>query len=500
MKEDLFQSYIEEVISFMDTVEMDASLSYIDEILRGKDEKSIIDGGEFLEECYKFLNEKLIFVRKYQYGFYMKKIEQKDVVEGASALKTAKYFIIKGIKEGDIKGLLEGIMIFDYFNLSFDKLLDMENISIKEKKVLSVKLGEILSSIKVMLKNTDEIPYNEKLCYEEYEHGLQEKNMKKVYDFIEVLERGRGYYLNGVIRGLIQFTSFFNSTLLKNVLCKKTSPLEIAVILDVLEEERKLSMALGNDVKNEWVLIEVIRQVLGGNRKQHLTDDLANKIKLILGQLKNLDEEFFFQSIDFFGTYEDFNYVLGSILAKSDREIILKYINTFKMTHYRYDENDRLFIESFLREASEENSLFLCSKMYQRWNSYLKDLIKEKKFVQDLVYTNCFYMVVYYFLLRKNEQEDVLQELKSIIKQIEEIYNIWCENSTEFRTRFFTSLTCLYLLSIECKEKSYELNDDKGLADEIKIFLKDKRIWLYYFDMTEMPPIIKEMEKVWFKN
>ena len=87
----------------------------------------------------------------------------------------------------------------------------------------------------------------------------------------------------------------------------------------------------------------------------------------------------------------------------------------------------------------------------------------------------------------------MLEELESAIKEVEEVNYVWCEDSSEIRSRFFTQLTNFYLLSIECREKAYNVSSNKELADRIKVFLKDERIWLYYFDMTKVPSVLKDM-------
>ncbi len=75
------------------------------------------------KKTYKYLNEKLGFINKYKYGFYVEEIDNQDVIEGAKALITAKYFISKGINRGDLKEIIKGIDIklFRAFFWSIDR-------------------------------------------------------------------------------------------------------------------------------------------------------------------------------------------------------------------------------------------------------------------------------------------------------------------------------------------------------------------------------------------
>ena len=496
MREVLFKNYTEKVINSIDRLELNDSLLYLDSILENSEVKDILNGGKSLEKTYKYLNEKLGFINKYKYGFYVEEIDNQDVIEGAKALITAKYFISKGINRGDLKEIIKGILILNYFELPFGQLIEIEDFTKEERRVLSIKLKEFLSALSIKISMPNDAPYNEKRYFEEYENGIREKNMKKVYDFIEAIKRGRGYGLREVMRGLIKFISFINPILLKRTISERTDPLEILAIIEPLEDDEKLIMGLGEDIKNEWVLVGIIYQILDNNRNKRLGDNVLDAMRTILDQLWTINEELFFQCINYFGNYEDFNIILGRVLGRANRETILKYVSSYRISEYRGDwENDRLFIENFMNESEEENSLFLCSEMFKKWERYLKDFIKQNKYIQGPIYTNCFYMIVYYFLLRKNQQEDFLQELEKIIFEILEINYIWCESPIEIRARFFINLTYLYLLSIECRHKAYVLATKEELVSKLQMFFKDERIWLYYFNTLDKPSFLKEIEE-----
>lgn len=496
MKEDLFKIYIKKAIDYIDELEPDNSLLYLDDILKDIEVKDILNGGKSLEKTYMYLNEKLNFINKYRYGFYIEEIDEQDIIEGAKSLITVKHFISKGINKENIKELIKGILIFSYFKIPFNQLIEIEDFDTEYIKLLSVKLEEILLALSIKVSIPKDAPYNEKKHYEEYENGIKEKDMRKIYGFVEALRRGTGYGLRGVLRDLIRFTFFINPILVKEVISKKTDPLEILTMIEALEDNEKLIMGLGEDIENEWVLVGIIYEILGNKRKKRLEDNVLDSIRMIVEQLQATNEELFFQCINYFGNYEDFNIVLGRVLGATDKALIFRYVNNYTVTDYRGDWlNDQLFIENFINESEEEIILFLCSEMFKKWEKYLEDLANQHKYIQEPIYTNCFYIVIYYFIFRKNIQEDFLHELEMILLGIQDVNYNWCEGQLEIRARFFIKLTYLYLLSIECRYKSYDPAINEKLFLELGMFFKDKRLWLYYFDTLDKPSLIKEIEE-----
>ena len=128
-------------------------------------------------------------------------------------------------------------------------------------------------------------------------------------------------------------------------------------MIEPLEDDEKLIMGLGEDIKNEWVLIGIIYQILDNNRNKRLGDNVLDAMRRVLDQLWTINEELFFQCINYFGNYEDFNIILGRVLGRANRETILKYVSSYRISEYRGDwENDRLFIESFMNKSEEENT------------------------------------------------------------------------------------------------------------------------------------------------
>lgn len=496
MKEILFKAYIKKVIDSIDGLELDNSLLYLNSILENSEIKDILGGGKSLEIAYKYLNEKLKFLNKYKYGFYVEEINNQDVMKGVKSLITAKCFITKGIKQGDLKEIIKGILISNYFEFPFNQLIEIEDFSKEERRKLSEKIKEFLSALSIKINIPNDAPYNEKRYFEEYENGIREKNMGKVYSFIRAVEMGRGYSLSGIMRGLIRFIYFFDPTLLKVAISKRADPLEILAMIEALEDDETLIMGRGEDVKNEWVLLGILYHVLGRDRRKEFKNNVLEGMAIILEQLRCVNEDLFFQSISFFRNFKAFNIILGRVLGKADKNTILKYVNNYKISDYRDEyENGRLFIENFLKEAGKENCFLLCSEMFRKWERYLKNFIKQNKYIQEPLYTNSFYMIIYYFLLRGNQQEDFLLELERILFRIIEINCIWCESSIEIRARFFVNLTYLYLLCIECRHKGYTLNSRKDLISELELFLNDKRIWLYYFRTLNKPLLLKEIEE-----
>lgn len=496
MKEDLFKIYIKKVIDYIDKLEPDNSLLYLDDILKDIEIKDILNGGKSLEKTYKYLNKNLNFINKYKYGFYIEEIDEQDIIEGARSLITVKYYISKGINKRNIKELIKGILIFSYFKIPFNQLIEIEDLETEYIKLLSVKLEEILSALSIKVSISKDAPYNEKRDYEEYEDGIKEKNMRKVYGFVEAVRRGTGYGLRRVLRDLIRFTFFINPILVKEVISKKTDPLEILIMIEPLEDNEKLIMGSGEGIKNGWVFVAIIYQILANIRKKRLEDKALDLLRLIVEQLQATNEGLFFQCINYFRNYEDFNIVLGRVLGVTDKEIILKYVNNYIVTEFRGDSlNDQLFIENFINESEEELILFLCSAMFKKWEKYLEDLTNQHKYIQEPIYTNCFYIVIYYFLFRKNTEEDFVHELEMILLDIQDVNYNWCENQLKIRAKFFMKLTYFYLLSIECRHKSYTSAINEKLFLELEMFFKDKRLWLYYFDTLDKPSLIKEIEK-----
>ncbi len=496
MKINLFEEYIEEIIKSMDNLEMDKCLLKLNYILENTNTKDMLSRGSQINEAYLYLDEKLSFISKYINRFDIDGINSQDIKYGSKSLITSKYFISKGIKNGNIKDLLKGLLIFSYFKIPFNRVMKIEIFNKKNVELISLELEKIITKLSINIDIPNNAPYNEKKHYEEYKEATKEKDMKKIYGFIDSVRRGVGYKTRGLLRELIKFMAYINPELLKKAIHKKVDPLEIIIIIEALEDKEKLTIGLEKYSENQWVFTGVIYEVLDNNKEEILEEEILNGMKIVLDKLKDINEEIFFETTSFFTNYKSFNIVLGKVLGESDKETISKYVDNYVISERLYQiESDGYFIRNFIEKSEKKKLLFLCSQMFEKWKEYLNGQINEEKYANDLFYTNCFNIIACYYIHRKIEEDKFLLELEKNILEIQEINCRWCQSSIEIRTRLFIKLTYLYLLGIEYKNKPYTLKLSQKILLGLEEIFNDDRIWIYYFGSLKKPSVIKMIEK-----
>lgn len=488
----VYRNYISKVLWCLEEEEAEQSLFYLDEI----EISDIFNKQKDQAEVYKFLNSRLSFISQYKNVSCTEAINKEDVIRGAQALNTARYYVTKGINHGSIEDVVKGTVILSYFEISFDHVINIEEFAEEDIQILSAKMTELLKEITIQINFTEEVPYGEKRYYEEYKRGVAEKNAHKVYSFMRALDRGIGYQLSGILRGIIKFTFLLNPQILKKVICKNTNPLTIMSIIEPLEDEEKLELCLEDDVDNGWALIGIIYQVLSHNRKKKHETIVLNQMTKVLNHLKYIDNDMFFQSIKLFKDYPAFNIILGRVLGQSKEEDIAQYTDMYIISDYRPPENnDELFIQNFYENSEEGKTLLLCSQIFKKWVKYLDETVKQGKYFKDLIHTNCIYIVAYYYILRKNNPKEFLLELEKVISEVRGVNYIWCNSSIEIRARYFQSLTYLCLLGIECENKTYRPYLGEDLREKLRLVLNDERSWIAYFASTEKPELLEEVQQ-----
>ena len=480
-----YNKFIRNVLDKVKNVDSESSLDFVNDYLEKASLEDIIENKN-MGNLYKKLNNKMKVLNKYKNNFQHQEIIESDVKETAKILATIKSWFKEGINETDFKKILAFLLILGYFKIPFQQIIDPSLIDKEKIQEIIKKINKILNEFKININTNENTPYHERKYFEEFEQGIESSNIRQVYDLIEAIERGRGFIRNKIIVQLVKLSIFLDQEKFIDLLSNKDNIEYYIYFLANLRKEELLKIGSHKLVDNEWLLFEIIRQVLGRKRDSHLTASAVNQLAQILQKIAIADRDFFQQTVRYYNSYADFSKALGTTLGKLSRQYIDDYLETIQFDIYHHNlENNRLFMEHYDLQVSEEKLYYLVEKIHDKWISFLDQIASKDFYISGIIYTDYFHSIYHYYYLLAENDEFIINKIENAVDAIKKENYYWKESILQERVYFYIFLTKIYIYSLITKEKGFSLNDE--VLIEIKDYLNDQRIWLQWFDSIDIP-------------
>lgn len=383
----------------------------------------------------------------------------------SSLIKMAQDEFDSAIKNTNLKALA----IF----LTFNSVLEIElkdlfkGHSISNKRKLVNNATKLLEIFGIKIKTHPDTPFNEIELFKEYEAGKRDGNIKKVYDFIEALERRNiGFPSNFITKQLILFLYQFNEPKFIKHLSGLNNPLQCVFYAKTftLTDLRKISTH--KSLKNKWMVFELIRQLIKKeSRKIQLLDSDLSLLGNLIIRIKKIDEDHFSQTVVFF---EKRSIAFNKALGRSISNLNIKDIeNLFEKALPISVDSYFASVKSYLLEELKENLSdrkleVVIRSVYKSWEKQYEKLNKSSEFINHLILTDyADFIGLYYYLLYNNEE--LIKKTQYLIVKLEYIDTEWFNNETDLKRTYCLYLTEVYFLSSVINYKKIE-NKELGKA------------------------------------
>ncbi|TGK45940.1 hypothetical protein [Leptospira bouyouniensis] len=437
-------------------------------------------------------NEIRVFFSRRNY--YNLKEKTEKFAEIAQIIRTEKKYLLRGISNGDVESILIFLLVNCYLQIDIEKILNETEINECLTIPLSDNIFNILNKIKLEIGISPNAPRYEMKALEFANDGISANNIGRTYQLIESMERGgSGFNNNFLLQSLIQFFVTIHFPYFVKVLSAVVHPLTFVFYLQNFKVEILNQLANEPLLKNRWLNFELIRKITieCPNQIFQLAECIA--ITNALRKIESDDFSFFQQTIKYFTKSIIFNASLGELTASFSEENIIRVIDCFEFNKYSsfLAARDK-FLDYFLANCSEQSKLILLENTYERWVTFIEQLFLEDDFfLNELLITDFANFVVLYYTTQVEDQE-IIQQLKTILNNIKYINSEWSLSETNELSKYHLYNSQLYLLSFAYRNK--ELIDSHVIQLFAELKQDDIQILRYCSDHKKYNQLI-EIEK-----
>lgn len=456
----------------------------------------IIGNNDLLNDCYDLFEKELPFIKEY-YIHNNYPINPGKIIDENEVLTTAKFISLLNehmYNSSNLVSLLPSLITYKFLRIDYTNSIKIENFNEVALSNIKNEISTILAALKSAI-STDQARYFEKHITEMYKTGSENGDVKSIYEFIEAVERGIGFHSPTSFYEIVKFIRFIDNEVFIQNLNNKQQVVEIIFLLDGLDLIEKIDLLMDSNINNKWCLYELFRQIIKDTEERRMSDSFHKDMSNLLSKIAFIDTSLFRNLIISNKFDDNFTIILAYSLSKLEKKFLDIYLDTVHLdTHNHNIERNHLFINALINSDSEENTLYLCNEIYYKWQSLLENIYNEGQFLNDIVYSDYYYCVLHYLIVEYDEQR-LVQEIELTLKYIEDTEHSWKVNSIGEISHYFIGLTKLYTFSIIFKEKSLNWNDKDNLYELILKFLQDRKRWLRFFRIIEIPNINKEIMK-----
>jgi hypothetical protein len=351
-------------------------------------------------------------------------------------------------------------ILYDYLD-SIDFFLDLSEL--KDYFVNTVRE----SGINI---NLDDIPKNhwERESYDKYIFGLKNLEFNKIYNFVEVYERGMGYrfdiYFDFLV--FITYRLFFNDLI--EIINERKDTFGIIYLTHNLSTEEILTLATHSH--NILLKFEAIRKsVYFKSNNQYSSNLLKNEQKLLQNIILDFSKEnhLWQEFLKFYLVYPLRNpqlfKPLSEVVNLLKKDKINMLIESIKIDQYISDDSRTALNSCFLGIKNEDSQKYCLERLFVRWEKFIDT---SDNYFLGIVLTDILDMVIVYVreFLDKNV---IIENVEEVIYELDEINNKWFKDSSEKTNYFYKQMSKLFVYGFAFEK--YELNELRNRVKDICI-------------------------------
>lgn len=346
-----------------------------------------------------------------------------------------------------------------------------------EELVKKDDINEILQTLK-KVKIDINIPSNssnsDKGLYNLLIEGTEENNFKKVYDFVQSVEMGCGFYSSESLKLKRIYEKAFavNPDEVIKILNGKSKLIDIVYNCYCIQTEMKIMLLQSSLLNNGFVIFELIRQLLSNLSVDDLNNNHIN-YKRIIGdaiiKLSLTDNLLFQYFIEKFEYKEQFYHVISVALSDmkdTEREIYVNSINIDNKgcNYYNYV---RILLQNIEGTKFDSFITDISKVIYQRWNDYLFGLLINKEFVSDIIQNSYADLILNCLCKRYEDKELFFTELENVLNKFKEDIYKWYDKGTEFSSMYYIYVTRLFFFKRVQEVNEISFSNRKAIYDKM---------------------------------
>ncbi len=481
----------------VDSIELDEEFIEIDSA-SSKLELEDFFRGSNLDFIHDLLNRKLGMLFKYQASSVKFPILPEDVKEAAKFLVKSRSMFWDALAMRDAKQLLIALIIFRRFELDYTLLFDSSQLDQEQRSWLVGCLMKLLSlKTSVDVEVNANVPEYEKKLLQSYQVGFENLDIRRVYEFIEALERSNIFYSHYLSDEARKVLYYVDVDQFDWQLQQKTELLEIIAFLKNLSFGAKLFLLNKKRNFNEWTLFETVRQLLQKKNSNSWDQENIEILSTGIERVYEKNSVFFSDMNSYFLGNIVYNSALGKVLATIELKHFKEFINRIEFSKYKDVNKLRAFCELLScldKYDSDTRTILFCRSIYKKWEIFLQSKYGNGEYLFKPTVTDYFCVLLGHLQIKLDTRRKAVRAVGKIVQSLEEIQSRWFKNAIERTSFYFVQLSKLYLLSFLWREQDFEFASNSRVKNSLTGFLSDKRFHIlnrgigegdYYLEMSK---------------
>ena len=309
--------------------------------------------------------------------------------------------------------------------------------------------------------------------------GKAEKNLDKLYYFIDGVERGQGFCRDPLVCGFLEQAFQEDPERLLAYLENREDVIDICVLLFMCET-LVLQTFANLQMHSGIFAYECARQLF---RRYRLREDCRSGVIDAVRQLSEIDSELWARWIHKNEYQIKWQKLLGDVLSGTSEKAWKCYAENINLS-LRADRGQiEAVTESYNGMAEEVRQKFLCENgelLCLRWEKELESIKKTHTIERNIIinaYTN---IIAEALEVKYAEQTDWIREVGRWIGVLNNDMERWYRSASEMSVYYFADMTQLYLLLAVGRQRGNDfLGDDmrEGLRILRFYVMKHKLLW-----------------------
>lgn len=312
------------------------------------------------------------------------------------------------------------------------------------------------------------------------EEGLAEKDIDKIYQYIEAVEQGCGLSIKKEIREVIKLAYEKDVKQLCTEITKRKNLFDYWWLLSYCNCDMIIDFVKQKDT-DPLFLYECARQLL---KNAGSNETYRDAIIIAVCSFAKADSAFWSRWIKINELKKDWLQITGIVLAKLDREQLEIYAKNISLE--KTGRNGLLDVITVSYQSLSDDELNYILKniadiVCKRWLKYLEKSKEKQAHKHEIVITIYTNLIIYCMFWKIQNDKQWIRELEYWVDIMEEDLYKWYKSFSNMQSVFFWNITSIYYLLIGINGNIDKKNETvkKCLKKINNILTRYEEFWRY---------------------
>lgn len=376
----------------------------------------------------------------------------------APVIATIYPYLTRGIEEAKLQPLLIFLMVNALLRIPLRDLLTSEEMADPKMTALSAAITGVYGNGIGDFTPAASGPRQTANLVQTYLEGVAEANVAKAYRLVDQYQQTNKPPLNYLISNLLAFLYQLDPTQALQLLQAKPQPMAYATYFFFFSEHVLRTMATDYSITENWLLFEVIRQLIFPKNRQEENADIP-LFTSALRQIAQRDFAFFKQAARYFRRDNAVCAGVGAYLPETtDAEVSQVLTECYPVAPQNDDHLARnALAKGFAEKASESQLKHLFTVIFQMWWAFMNEAAESgKTHSQGIILTDYADLVPCYYI-RVAPGSDLEDIMFQTIRRVQWIDTQWSRSQFEQLATYRALQSILFLLSFAYKAKGMHI-------------------------------------------